>query len=594
MLLYFSVSKHIWLSGFLCVSVSLYGCHGETPVNVALVTDANRSGLVDLDDPTERVAGWGVSHGAVLLANLDDDDKDGTSDADDTVINGAADLNDLSPMVLVPWPEAPSSAKVTLESDAPGADAVRVFMLTAGADAKQPEGYTAITLPHELVAADLRLGVTFRVEGTKVVSSTAAGAFDGKITIRARLDDATAKSLANGAPVKSETVLRIAPVLFQYNTAPTQRIFYTDMGDYTQSLVDGITAAAGKIPVEGIDLTSYGADAEVWMQDFIDFGVMTRPAANGAVQQIRVAIRSAQPDRTAGIIAEKRFRGPDYVSLEFHDPKGPASDASYSMNSFGNWDMVPPYDKGNDHYPLGRNLWGATDDPTTSPDPVYQDFVRAQRVQPEINVDTSWLLVGHVDEFLSFVKTNTPRGFTLLVADPRAARFMLQQLIASGNGGDPVFAGKHELNWNSNAQIDSQRPVTGVLGDADLMAQSQISAARIDAAVAKIKAEVGLLDDEIISMPGLYENSYGQSLAYIPGTVNLLHLDGTVVMPDPFGPQLAGADIFKTDLQTRLTNLGLKLFYADDWYAYHIEAGEVHCGSNVERDMPLRWWETGR
>lgn len=574
------------------------GCHEDPAVTVALISDANRSGALELEDPADRASGWDASLGAILLANLDDDDMDGAADAADAKINGAKDLDDLSPVALAPWPEAPDGAKVTLSVDAPAAGAVQVFQLTPGTDATQPSSYTALVLPHDFVATELRLGVTLRVEGKQVVSSTAAGAFDGKITLRATLDPATQRSVGKAAqpPIEAAVTLRIAPVLFQYNTAPTKRVFYTDMGSYTRSLADGIAPAAKAdgIPVEGIALTQLGLEAEVWMQDFIDFAVMTRPLPNGQVQQIRVAIRSAQPDRDAGQLAELHFRGPDYVSLEFHDPEGPAGDASYSMNSFGNWDMVPPYDKGDEHYPFGRNLWGATGEAETSPDPVYADFVRAQRVQPEINVDTSWLMVGHVDEFLSFVKTSTPRGFTLLVADPRTGRSMLAQLASGGEGGDPLFTGKTEYDWSSNRTISSTRAVTQVLADADLMAQSQLSATRIDEAVAHIKEVVGLKDNEVITMPALFERVYGASLAYIPGTVNLLHLDGKVVMADPFGPQVDGVDVFKADLQTRLTALGLTSFYADDWYAYHIQAGEVHCGSNVERDLPLRWWEGNR
>ena len=55
--------------------------------------------------------------------------------------------------------------------------------------------------------------------------------------------------------------------------------------------------------------------------------------------------------------------------------------------------------------------------------------MESQAVQPPVYVDTSWLLVGHVDETISFVKTSSPRGWTILVNDPAMAKKMLQDAV---------------------------------------------------------------------------------------------------------------------------------------------------------------------
>jgi protein-arginine deiminase len=85
-------------------------------------------------------------------------------------------------------------------------------------------------------------------------------------------------------------------------------------------------------------------------------------------------------------------------------------------------------------------------------------------------------------------------------------------------------------------------------------------------------------------------------VAYQPGTVNLLHFDGHVLIADPFGPNVGGVDVFKQDLDTRLSATGLVTHYVDDWNTYHRNNGEVHCATNVLRVVPHQhpWWESGR
>lgn len=40
---------------------------------------------------------------------------------------------------------------------------------------------------------------------------------------------------------------------------------------------------------------------------------------------------------------------------------------------------------------------------------VVRDFLKAQQVQPPVELYSSWLSVGHVDEFLTFVPTSDPK-----------------------------------------------------------------------------------------------------------------------------------------------------------------------------------------
>ncbi len=564
------------------------GCSDRAPPIVDLLVDANRSGLIEVDDPLESDGDvWDASHGAVFLANLDDDDSKGAADASDEIVNGERDLEDLSPIAIRAWPDVPDGATAHLAIDAASSPLVRLFRVVGAAT--DPRSYTVVTDATDvpLTAVELAQGATFALEGRDFVSSTAAGAWTGfvQVTLSVR-PSSTAEAIEDRAK------LRVAPLLFQFNTAPTEAVYYTELGADTQPLVSGMrpALAKSKMTPNGLDLGSLGLGYDQWAQDFFDIGYTSKPGPGGRAIGMKIAVRSAQPDREAGAVTTRHFLGPDFGAIWKYAPDGGTSnDHGYSMNSFGNWDVIPPYTKGAESYPLGRNLWGAIETSGDHPDDVFQDFVRAQAVQPAFNIDTSWLTVGHVDEFTSWVKTGTPRGWGMLVASPRLARETLTALQAQGHGAARMFVGKDDGNGDTSGHT-----IDEVLGSMRLAAANQKAQVRIDAEAEKLRAEIGLDPSEVTEMPFLFETSFGGLVAYQPGTVNLLHVDGRVVIPDPFGPTIDGADPWKTDLETRLGKLGLDVFFADDWDTFHLGEGEVHCGTNVSRDMTLPWWTSGR
>lgn len=581
----------------------------KPPPIVDLIADSNRSGLIEFDQPSEDEAEetWSAQRGAIFLANLDDDDGDGKPDASDDVINGVDDLLDLAPLQIRAWPTAPTSATGRIVIAPAERAKVRLFRVVG--DPALPASYHAESLSNEIVLTqpELVAGARFAIEGLALRTSTAADAWSGYVDVVLQIDDPSVKGVKGVKDVKqraqlSDTVrLRVAPLLLQYNTLPTEAVYYTDGGDYNKTLADGIKAAAklagDQVRVEPLDLDGLNLDWDQWTQDFFDVGYTSMPGRDGKPHGMKVAVRSAQPDRGAGRVTTRHFLGPDWAAIMVASETQEYSHG-YSMNSFGNWDVIPPYEKttpsGVERYPLGRNFWGAVDDPSESPDPEFQDFIRAQVVQPAFNVDTSWLGVGHVDEFTSWAHTNTPRGWGLLIASPRRAREMLQGLEAAGQGEIPLFADRTTIDWQAQKYIPAAVSVSNVLKDANVMAASQVAQSYVDSESQKLIDEIGLGPDEVTIMPYLFEESYGGALAYQPGTVNMLHIDHKVVIADPFGPLVDGKDPFKEDLKTRLGALGLEIVFADDWEVYHLGAGEVHCGSNASRDLRLAWWESGR
>lgn len=554
---------------------------------IDLAADVDRDGVVSPGGADEvGEDGWDETRGAIFLPNLDDDDDDGRVDGGDSTVDGAADLLDLSHLVVGPCAVADGATGV-VELDAASEGSARLFRIDGPTG--DPASYTSAGLRVELTAADLRAGATVALEGRTPVLSTEAGAWTGFVDVRLAVTDGA------GALLGDDRVrLRVAPLLFQYNTAPTEAVFYSDSGRHSASLVEGLVpalAARGLAPV-GLDVPG---ELDPWTQDFFDVAYVSRPGEGGEPVGMHVAIRSPQPDRAAGQIVTRHFLGPDFGAFYLHEPGGTDRYShGYSMNSFGNWDVIPPHATEAGAFPLGRHVFGAGTSRDERPDPVYEDFVRAQAVQPAIEVDTTWLLVGHVDEFLQWVADPGPKGFRMLVGDPEGARELLLELQAAGHGDVPMFVGKYFYDFETEREYPAEVTVSETLADADRMAASQYARTIIDEEAARVAAETGLGDEDLTRMPFLFEELWGGMLAYQPGTVNLLHVDGVLVIADPFGPEVDGVDPFEADLETRLGAHGLEVHFADDWDLYHTAMGEVHCGTNVVRTMNQRWWESGR
>jgi protein-arginine deiminase len=222
----------------------------------------------------------------------------------------------------------------------------------------------------------------------------------------------------------------------------------------------------------------------------------------------------------------------------------------------------------------------------------FVTLLEAQRVQSPLALDTSWLHVAHVDETVSFVKVDSPRGWALVANDPRLARLMLEEAEAAGHGDVPMFVGKTWLDDERDGSAETT--VADVLADPDLMAASAEAAVEVDAQVAVLKEATGLADDEIIRVPFLHTNVFGKSLAYQPATVNGVVLaDSAVALPDPHGPIVEGRDIFREQLTEAFGEYGITVHFVEDWDAFHRNNGEVHCATNVIRQPPTDpyWWE---
>ncbi|MCW5810906.1 MAG: hypothetical protein KIT84_07830 [Labilithrix sp.] len=582
--------------------------------------DNNRDGVISFTDPTEDADEdqWTDNHGAIFLANIDDDTRRcpnnvddlalaACNDAADEIVNGPDDALDLARIKTKPSFFAPQNLQATVTWTA--ADKVRLFKV------KSDGTFQVVQSGYAMTTEDIQRGLELAIEGKDILREP--NGWDGTVDVTV--------NASVGAQTDTDTVrLRMAPLVASNHlddgvmsiaSAVPDRNNPSQQDPGNKAMTDGLDAAhlAAGLPEPGLFQTY-----DRWAQDFFEPGYMTMPAKDGKQQTMRANMRSSNinvqyrpnptgtgyvpfidprnPIRVAGRIVFA-LRGKDSAGVQAFDLTrlNTNPNDNDSLNSFGNMETVPPFTHNGVTWPVGRIIRGSTE----NADQGFERMLQAQKVQKPIRVNTEWLLVGHVDETLSFVKANTPRGWKLLINDARWAIQMLEDEVARGNGDVPMFVGKNwrEQDPSTGAEVlrDAKITIKDVLADATVMAATAEAAVEVDEQVRIIKQETGLTDDEILRAPFLHTHMRGYSVAYHPGTVNGIYIGPKdFASPDPHGPVIDGKDIYKVALEQELATVDIKTHWVEDWDGYHINIGEVHCGSNVLRSFPTKtWWMSG-
>jgi protein-arginine deiminase len=542
----------------------------------------------------------------VLLPNLDDDssrcqvdparlDEPGDAidtelaacnDAADDVVNGHADEADLARVDVAGQPGLGDAATGRLTVAA--ADHVRVFV-------KRGRDFQVLPSGGTLSADELRRGVRLAVEATDVIRDPAV--WDGTATLTLTVSD-------GGTDTSTTHAMRVAPLLLQNDLQRATTVFAGkpgaglgrpddwswptgwEPGDWDQF---SSTLRSAGAPMDFVEGTS-GWWQDVWWQDMFEPAVATAPRRHG-VQTMRVLIRSANiwdvptadgtTVRTPRPAARQLFselRGPDVAVVQqlVDDGRDGMTDL---RNATGNIESVPPYAG----YPQGRMVYGGGE---LAPEPSFLRLLTGQGQQPPIEIDTSWLMVGHADETVHVVRADNERGWTLMVADPRLAEQELRDAQAAGAGGARLFEG---------TAAPHQPTVDEVLANQKLLADNETAAGHIDGQITVLLGETGLRADELVRVPVLFhkpEQAPG-FVAATPGIVNGVSLDARrLAAPDPHGPKVNGVDVFRAATERALRANGVRVSWVEDLRWAHFGGGEVHCTTNALRDTSRMrpWW----
>lgn len=602
------------LRGCAVLAVALAACGGETPAPattadasvadvvdagpplpaVRLLVDGDRDGVVDDRDYPFR-AGFDAAHGASFLANLDDDDEDRAVDAEDDVVNGDEDARDLARIRVPAWEMCPDDAVGTLALEAAETPGVRLFRHADNAwTAFDPATQT-------LTAAELRAGVELGIESRGFPTVE----WDGTANLSLRVTQGETELFSDRAS------LRVAPWVISSSLDPTIRVFGPEAAGFAavQYFTDDLVSAVSKDAMDIFLINTYRAEyrtrnvgPDVWMQDIMEFGWAAIPAPDGGHHGMHVVLRTPAQQRPMATFTERELLGPN-MGYMWHRATRLANGSAWdpSLDSFGNLEVLPPYRSAEREYPLGRILLGSVT--RRHPDRALRAFLDGQRAQgPVFEVNTSWLHVGHVDEFVSFIPADTPRGWRLAVASPRRARALFTEYVAQAptNGSRRIFEG---MSWyyttgpREGQPYAAQRSLNNLLADTTLMAVNQRVQGLIDTEVQRISEEVGLTEEDIIELPVLFwEVENNLHSAYMPGTVNLLFYGRSAVMARPHGVLDGDIDIVEQANIDALAPYGINVRFAEQWDILHVAEGEVHCGTNALRQVPARWqwWETVR
>ena len=491
------------------------------------------------------VAVAGASHvaraddGIVVLANRDDDDRDGRPDADDERVNGVTDERDLTAIVL-PCPAGARLVRVAAD-DAP----LRFFVRDG--DGWRHLGLGRAELPLPAGGPDT---LTLHVEARDWAGASESWKGRGNVAVTFEGPD--------GPIVVHDLTVRVAAVRLLPGTAMVDEAFIAT-GRYDNAAF--LEKLRGILRGLDVPLTVHPTRdwREMWMQDTMEVAVAT--TGSSSMHVVLAGLRGADT-------FPPTLLGPDVAVASIAEPRQLAGGDSWA-DWYGNLEVSIPTPA----HPNGRVIHGRNRLTGCSFHPDVIAFLAAQHCQSPVWIDTSWLLIKHVDEIVAFLPGPDGRG-VILVPDPAEGLRMLGDQDAA----DPVAGRRREANARIGRAIeallagDEQTPRAGAAGESgttgllDLLGLDESRVVRLP--VAFDVPAAGLLDDGgVTNASTLWSNP-----------VNALVVNGTVICGSAGMP----AAVQQVCRERFLAAGAEQVEFIDD-DVYQKNHGNVHCATNARR-----------
>ncbi len=388
-------------------------------------------------------------------------------------------------------------------------------------------------------------------------------------------------------------VFLIAPFLLQSNLEPCERLYVAYHEDYNHGFVYDLMEAAWAAfaapgtfnrdssllfnPSTPADLSNprndtAGAQAlspgqlylidmpppfDPWVQDAFEMGYCSAPDGKA----FNVVLHCKRGGDLADFV-KNELAGTD-IAL-FNE----LEDAPQDSTDFGgNIEVSPPVSntskalvkddggpsvKAHEKAPFGKIILGDNNNThRTGSGKVHDEtrnFLQAQVVQPIIPLNTSWLGVAHVDEFMSFVPANTKRKSCLLIASVHAMDLLLEEIknVKVEDGRTNFHRGKFERfgHWHTYSEVSAEKLLTGPVGKYSKKIRNKFMKpiqSRLMICTDHKKQDV--IKIPIYFKPGTDPNAefgspLNRTVAETVGMVNMQVANGHLFVPKPFGPRM--------------------------------------------------------
>ncbi len=450
-----------------------------------------------------------------MLTNFDDDDGDGQPDGLDVRLD-AVDLDDTVSLQVAPTRVALRALSVQLEPSA--VDEVHVFVAHDGGSTWQvcAGGSSGATC-----ALDPTIAQTFatalRVEVVRGRSQRWNGEF--KVTL--------VGVPKRGDPLTSTVTLHVAPVVFHPSIGAPEAVYAAELpvtdehprSPFLTTLRETLASLPGTT-LRLVNADQYNLDR--WAQDAMAVGEQCT-----ATRCQRVLLQADRPAGQGGLERAVEALVAADVGYAFAGRSAPPT----WLDSGGNLEVTPPRFP---EFPLGQLVVGGGEtDLMGAPSSRHvgaekRAWLEAQGAQtPILELDTSWLQLGHVDEVVSFVAApKRARGWAVLLPDPdRTLEWLARapQRKALTVGCEPRSVLVNEL-----------------LSTPSAVEFNHAAARRLAHVREQLKTALSLSDDDFVGLPALYAAGPGNDAALAvpwlgPGS-SVVALGSTVIVPRLCGP----------------------------------------------------------
>ena len=554
-----------------------------TAIPVNILGDTNRDGIVDAQDEHNKCQPvlYREASGALVLANTDSDCGAPVRDCDDEIVNGTDDLEDMVILkirklgITTLPPQLTVELSVTKpEGDTyqiPAKDRVRVFDCAAadatailGPGAGDTVDFTAGGEHDANILAGTGDPVEFAIEGIEY-------GVEVVMTMKVKL----------GASLVAQDAVRllVSPFLVVSNLGDLQRAFVVRVAGANDSFVEDFKNLVTQ-PVTEVSGADYGN--LLFVQDCMEIGYSRAAAAGGnGFREMHVILDVVMPDPLSALPRDLNDHNkfPEGLNYGYVRPlAGPLTGAEEG----GNIEASPP----NETYRAGRVIVGS------GMNAELKAFFARQKAQGQnpLEVDTTWLHIGHIDEILSFaqvVEGDPPEPKTkMLIAAPQDGGAKWEQ--AGGAWGELVALTIEE--WFQTFELDIQK----VPQDIRQLTVKQYNEMLWDDHLASVEnslpAPIGMGSEDVIRIPVIlipHPDSGRPGVHDFPNRANLFVREPSAFVigdvPEPV------FDPIKVLIYQRLHNS------VDDFvdsYQYYLNAGDVHCGTNAARSGPeVKEWQ---